>query len=224
MIPIKIECGCGQKYAFEVEPVSGHMPTAVKCPSCGVDGTAAANAIIAQFAPAQPVVQAAPAGPVRVRLTASAPAPVEHATPSVRVAHTAPPAGAAARGREIDRDRVYNEARAKIFWGDAPDEVTKFVMMQGLDHQEASEMVAGMYKERLANLRVMGIKKIVIGAAMMCVPVVSFFFYMNRGYLPLKLFAIKVIVGLLGGWMFIKGAIMLLAPRLGSEDLADDDD
>jgi hypothetical protein len=137
---------------------------------------------------------------------------------------TAPPAGAAARGREIDRDRVYNEARAKIFWGDAPDEVTKFVMMQGLDHQEASEMVAGMYKERLANLRVMGIKKIVIGAAMMCVPVVSFFFYMNRGYLPLKLFAIKVIVGLLGGWMFIKGAIMLLAPRLGSEDLADDDD
>jgi hypothetical protein len=47
MIPIEIQCGCGQKYAFEVEPVGGRMPSAVACPACGADGTAAANAIIA---------------------------------------------------------------------------------------------------------------------------------------------------------------------------------
>jgi hypothetical protein len=31
MVPIKIQCGCGQKYAFDVEPVGGRMassPTA----------------------------------------------------------------------------------------------------------------------------------------------------------------------------------------------------
>ena len=46
MIPIKIRCGCGQKYAFDVEPIDGLMTYAVLCPVCGVDGTAAANELI----------------------------------------------------------------------------------------------------------------------------------------------------------------------------------
>jgi len=48
MIPIKIQCVCGQKYAFEVAAVNGRMPRQVNCPSCGADGTDAANEIIAQ--------------------------------------------------------------------------------------------------------------------------------------------------------------------------------
>jgi hypothetical protein len=47
MISIKVQCVCGQKYAFEVELVNGRMPQPVQCPSCGADGTAAANEIIA---------------------------------------------------------------------------------------------------------------------------------------------------------------------------------
>ncbi|MGA2801645.1 MAG: hypothetical protein ABSE97_04645 [Verrucomicrobiota bacterium] len=43
MIPIKIICDCGQKYAFDVQPVDGRMPVAVNCPVCRRDGTAAAN-------------------------------------------------------------------------------------------------------------------------------------------------------------------------------------
>ena len=35
MIPIKIQCGCGQRYAFDAEPV------------CGEDGTTTANEVIA---------------------------------------------------------------------------------------------------------------------------------------------------------------------------------
>jgi hypothetical protein len=48
MIPIKVQCGCGQKYAFDVEPVDGLMGYSVLCPVCGIDGTAAANQLIAQ--------------------------------------------------------------------------------------------------------------------------------------------------------------------------------
>jgi len=43
MIPIKIICQCGQKYAFDVQPVDGRMPVSVNCPACGRDGTVAAN-------------------------------------------------------------------------------------------------------------------------------------------------------------------------------------
>jgi SMC interacting uncharacterized protein involved in chromosome segregation len=46
IIPIKIICGCGQKYAFDVSPVDGRMPAPIQCPRCGADGTAVANAII----------------------------------------------------------------------------------------------------------------------------------------------------------------------------------
>ena len=42
-VPIKIVCHCGQKYAFDVQPVDGRMPVAVNCPVCGRDGTLAAN-------------------------------------------------------------------------------------------------------------------------------------------------------------------------------------
>ena len=47
MIPIKIQCGCGQRYAFDIEPVCGRMPGKVSCPVCGLDGTRVANEIIA---------------------------------------------------------------------------------------------------------------------------------------------------------------------------------
>ena len=53
MISLKIQCGCGQRYAFDVEPVgAAGMPSAVTCPACGADGTAAANAAITQIMPA----------------------------------------------------------------------------------------------------------------------------------------------------------------------------
>ena len=60
MIEIKIQCGCGQRYSFEVEPVGGAMPSPVACPVCGADGTVAANEAISQAlsaaAPAQLVL------------------------------------------------------------------------------------------------------------------------------------------------------------------------
>jgi hypothetical protein len=74
---IKVECGCGTRYSFEVEPQNGRMPFAVNCPNCKSEGTDAANEIIAQTA-------ASPHSPkprLRVQTTHSAPltpdAPVE---------------------------------------------------------------------------------------------------------------------------------------------------
>jgi len=61
LIPIKIICPCGQKYAFEVRPREGKMPWAVACPVCRCDGTAEANRIIANLLAADPRTLAPPA-------------------------------------------------------------------------------------------------------------------------------------------------------------------
>ena len=88
MTTVKVECDCGQRYAFDVEPVHGRMPSAVACPVCGVDGTAKANAILARSAPVAPTpVRVAPA-PVAI---AAAPAPVFAAPPPMPVVAAAPP-------------------------------------------------------------------------------------------------------------------------------------
>lgn len=47
MMPVKIQCGCGQRYAFDIAPVCGRMPGRISCPVCGMDGTRVANEIIA---------------------------------------------------------------------------------------------------------------------------------------------------------------------------------
>jgi hypothetical protein len=46
-VPVKIVCSCGQKYAFDVYPLNGRMPSPIHCPVCGVDSTTIADEIIA---------------------------------------------------------------------------------------------------------------------------------------------------------------------------------
>jgi hypothetical protein len=85
-VEVKVVCNCGQKFAFEVEPVNGRMPVSVSCPGCGRDGTQAANDVLVQHFPnqappipvaiaVQPAVAAARTAPVgRLQINLSAPA------------------------------------------------------------------------------------------------------------------------------------------------------
>lgn len=67
---LKVVCQCGQKFKFDVEPVNGQMPFTVNCPVCNQDGTATANAMLAE-------IQANPPPP----LVTTAPPPAPSATP-----------------------------------------------------------------------------------------------------------------------------------------------
>ena len=60
---VKVQCPCGTRYAFDVEPVNGRMLGRVNCPGCGADGTDFANEVIRQklAAAAVPTVAAASA-------------------------------------------------------------------------------------------------------------------------------------------------------------------
>ena len=72
-VPVKIVCRCGQKYSFDVYPLRGCMPSPVQCPVCGVDGTEAANEIIARTLSSPPLSPAL----YPQSLAAHAPLPVD---------------------------------------------------------------------------------------------------------------------------------------------------
>jgi hypothetical protein len=61
---VKVQCPCGTRFAFDIEPVYGRMPVRVNCPGCGADGTDLANEVIRQklaaTAAAVPTVAVAP--------------------------------------------------------------------------------------------------------------------------------------------------------------------
>lgn len=107
---LKVVCGCGQKFKFDVEPVGGRMPFTVNCPVCQTDGTAAANALLAEkflFVPPAPVIAApsaaetfsappppiAPlAGGLRINRAHAEPAPASVAAPLAEAPASAPSA------------------------------------------------------------------------------------------------------------------------------------
>ena len=91
MIPIKVQCGCGQRYAFEVEPVNGLMATAVACPACGVDGTETANGMIALALTEQPAASSPPPPPPPQPPTLTRLRPATLPPPRVPTAPAPPP-------------------------------------------------------------------------------------------------------------------------------------
>ena len=213
MMPIKIECECGQRYAFDVEPVGGKMPSPVACPVCGADGTAAANETIArQFAPAATETPSVP--PVRLTVAATA-------TPAAGTARTPIARRPDPRLGLVDRTQAEHEARAKALWGDSREQVISYLMIQGFSHQEASDLAQKLFQERTAAVRSNGIRKIITGAGLICVPIIALIIFLAIGVIPLKLFAVTIMVGLYGVWLVINGILMAVAPKSERGDVAD---
>ena len=217
MIPIKIQCGCGQRYEFEVEPVGGQVPSPVVCPACGADGTAAANEAIALSVAAPPTPAPTGRGPLRVEVPARANVP---ATPAA-AARPAARRGAVLLPGQVDRTQAAHEARAKVSWGDPPQAVLGYLIVQGFSREEASSLVKKLFQERAATVRGNGIRRIVIGVALMCVPVVALFIFLSLGVIHLGIFAVTIILGFWGVWMIIKGICMVLAPKVEAGDVAE---
>jgi len=99
---IKILCDCDTKFAFDIEPINGRMPSPIACPGCGRDATATANQIIAEQLALRGVVPAPQSGPVPifdVPPVSAAPQPatfVAEAAPAMETCSKHPSAPAAA--------------------------------------------------------------------------------------------------------------------------------
>lgn len=159
--------------------MNGRMPSPVGCPVCGADGTAAANAAIAQC---QPALMAAAPPPARVvSLHAATPAPALQVAAAAAAAYPAAARRPTLLPGQLERPQAETEARAKILWGDPPEEVVKFLMRQGVPAGEASEIVNALFQQRAATIRTNGITKIVTGCAMICVPIAAWLIFASMG-------------------------------------------
>lgn len=210
MVPVKIECECGQNYAFDVEPINGRMPAAVSCPSCGADGTAAANDYLSQQ-PAQPaLVVAAPA-------TATVSAPAAPVRLGIARPQAQPGAAMAAGPLALDdagRAKLVQEARTKMMiGGDSKEQVAAFLKVKGFDPAEAVEVARGFYQERAAVVRSNGVKKTIVGLLLVAVPFVLYFIFAVRGRYPIRIMLWAYGVGIFGAYWFVSGIIMILAPK-----------
>ena len=219
MMQIKIECGCGQHYAFEVEAAGDLEPNTIACPACGADGTPAANAAIGQTLSAQAAPVAAPAASSRIRVAVP--------TPAARTATLAAPAPAATLRRprpgQMEPAQAQHEARAKILWGDTPEAVIGFLLLQGFEREEATELVQEMFRERLATVRATGFRKIFAGTGLVIVPVVTSIIMLSFGVINLWIWATTIIMGLSGAWMALNGVFMVLNPKSQAGDACDND-
>jgi hypothetical protein len=195
MIPVKIECECGQNYAFDVEPINGRMPSAITCPGCGADGTAAANEFIAQ--------QMAPAA----AMAETDPQPSRLAT-----ARPAAPTGDFRRGL-LDLDKAEKEVRAKIMWGESPEQVIAYLTVQGLSRPEATELTQKIFRERTAIVRSNGIKKIIVGLVLISLPLLAYVLFKSAGRFPIKLSLICYGIGIYGAYLFVSGILNIVAPK-----------
>ena len=196
MVPVKIECECGQNYAFDVEPVNGKMPAAVSCPSCGADGTLAANDFISQQLAPAPI-----AGPESV-----------HAP--VRLARTQAQATAPVAADDPERAKLVREAKAKMMiGGESMEQVAAFLKVKGFKPAEAMEVAYGFNKERVSLVRSNGVKKMIVGLVLMTLPVVVYFIFKSIGRFYIKSSIMAYIVGIAGAYMFVSGIIMVVAPK-----------
>jgi hypothetical protein len=217
MVTVKIECDCGQRYAFDVEPVDGRMTSSVACPACGSDGTSTANDIISHcctpLPPMTPDSAAAPA-PVATApaLKVSAPGHSESA-PSTRITANATQLGL------VGPDQARHEARAKIAWGNTKESVIQYLMVQGFTVEEAAEAVNLFFKERVASIRANGFKQLFLGIGFVLGPFIALVaVYRHYKVLPMIFIGIAGASGLWGCIKIINGLILVIAPKIQSGD------
>jgi hypothetical protein len=218
---IKIQCGCRQRYAFDIEPIGNSLPGPVSCPACGADGTVAGNSILAQRAPAP--AEIAVAAPALVAASGGGGVAQMHVAAVAQPVRSAPAAPTERRRLpgQLEPERARNEARSKILWGDDPTDVAKFLQAQGFNFQEAQETIAPLVAERASAVRNAGKAKIITGIGMMCVPVIAFVVFMAIHVFPIKLFGVTIAIGFWGLWRAISGVIMFVSPKSEKGDIGD---
>ena len=213
---VKIDCACGQRYSFDVDPVNGRVPSTVICPACGADGTASANDFLAKCSHAD-IPMSSSSGPLRVALTRDSVKAAVGQRTAIRPAST--------QAGQVSRTQAQHEARAKMLWGDKPLQVLAYLLSQGFTREDASELVKEFLAERTRIIRWKGIKYVAIGIVLFLVPAITLAVAFFDNHIPnLRAVGVWVVIGLAGVSLLIKGIFILISPGSTSGDASDSSD
>jgi hypothetical protein len=97
--------------------------------------------------------------------------------------------------------------------GESTEQVTAFLTVKGFDPSDAKELAKSFYQERASIVRSNGVKKTIVGFVLMLVPFIAWFIFKAVGRIWIRRFIWTYIVGIFGGYMFVSGLIMVLAPK-----------
>jgi hypothetical protein len=119
------------------------------------------------------------------------------------------------------------EARARIIWGEAAASVRSYLTSKGLPDSEADAKIQEFTSERIAEIRSIGIRKTVVGAALTLGMGGFFYFDFKHPNFITGMVAAKggaeiiAFAGIYGFWQLVNGIVYLLRPQSEGESIPD---
>ncbi len=120
----------------------------------------------------------------------------------------------------MNTESIIRDARAKVIWGEARQDVLDHLQRSGLGDKDANEILDVLFRERSADVRKTGIRKVVIGAFWIAVLIGYLAVAGLIGLIELKLLALAIVGAIVGAWKVIEGIGMIIRPSSESGDLS----
>ena len=120
----------------------------------------------------------------------------------------------------MDNQALIQDARSKIIWGEAPEDVKRYLREQGnIGDAQVEGLVKSFISERNAHARAEAIKKTVIGSLLISIPVLYLLVsYFIIGIIFTKIVALTCVPGIYGLIKLSDGLILILKPSSKIED------
>ena len=131
----------------------------------------------------------------------------------------------------MDLDKLITEARARIIWGEEISSVHDFLISNGMSELDANAKIQEFNLERIREIRGIGLRNLLTGAALMLGSGIIIYLFFNYGHSHhragtgyARSLGLPVVAAFYGFWKLMKGIFYLLRPQSGHESIPDIED
>ena len=129
----------------------------------------------------------------------------------------------------IEPNPILSEARAKIIWGESAASVRAFLTVNGVSAAEADAKVKQFVRERNADIRAIGLRRVLIGAPLVFASAWLTWFFLTDKQIVYQRTSFRglgfvMLMGVFGLWKLIGGLMFLLRPQADDESIPDIDE
>jgi hypothetical protein len=120
----------------------------------------------------------------------------------------------------MQTEQIIRESRAKIMWGEPRQSVLEYMQTSGLGDKDAAAYLDALFRERAADIRKTGLKKILVGIFWIAVLLAYLAVAAFIGVIELKLLAAAIVSAVIGIWKVFEGIGYIMKPSSESGDLS----